>query len=167
MIGSVCLVFMVLVAHVRVEVVADARPEAVEIDIDEKPVAARLDAGERHPEQIGQRRPVEPLIAHRSTHERQPERQDGLDPVVERSWLCLGRRNQFLRFGLPPQMPESNLLARPVVGLADQGRDGGADLVASDRNRQLAAAAGPMVARASGATPRPGMLPGRGGLASW
>ena len=42
-----------LMAQRRVEVIGDARPEPVEIGIDEKPVSAGLDAGERHRKQIG------------------------------------------------------------------------------------------------------------------
>ena len=93
-----------LMAQGRVEVIPNARLEPVEIDIDEKTVAAGLDAGKRHREQIGQRRPVEPLIADRRSHEGQAERQDRRDPFIERARLRLGGRDQFRRFGLPPEM---------------------------------------------------------------
>ena len=71
-----------VVAQSCIEVVGYARPQPVEIDIDEEPVAAGLDAGERDWEQIGQRRPFEPVLAHRRSHEGEAERQDRLDTFI-------------------------------------------------------------------------------------
>ena len=61
-----------------VKVIGDASFEPVEIGIDEKPVAAGLDAGKRRWKQIGQRRPVEPSLADRRRLERQAKSQIGL-----------------------------------------------------------------------------------------
>ena len=50
-------------AQLRIEVFVDPRLERVEVNVDEESVAAGLDAGERHREQVGQGRPVEPIFA--------------------------------------------------------------------------------------------------------
>ena len=106
---------VLLMAQVRVEVVADARLEPVEIDIDEECIAAGLDPRKRGREQVGQRRPVEPLITHSRSHERQAEWQDGLDRVVERIRRRFRGRRELRGLGLSPQVPESDLPSRRVV----------------------------------------------------
>ena len=48
---------------VRVEIIGDTHLETIKVDIDEEPIAVGLDARKRRLEQVGQRRPVEPVRA--------------------------------------------------------------------------------------------------------
>ena len=115
-------------AHICIEVIGDPRLEPVQIDVNEKSVPARLDARKRDREQIGQRRPVKPALAHRCLHERQAERQDRLDAFVKRTRCLLRRGHQFCALGLSPQMAKTDLPGRSMVGFAHKCRDGGSDL---------------------------------------
>ena len=65
-IGRIALLDL-LMAQVSVEIVGDSRFEAIQIDIDDKRVAAGLDAGKRYLEKIRQGRPVEPAGADRQS----------------------------------------------------------------------------------------------------
>ena len=85
---AACNLFM---THICIEVIGDPRLEPVQIDVDEKSVAARLDARKRDREQIGQRRPVEPMLADRRLHEGQTEWQKRFDAFVEHVRFSVGR----------------------------------------------------------------------------
>ena len=115
-------------AQRRVEVIGDARPEPVEIGIDEKPVSAGLDAWKRHWKQIGQRRPVEPVLTRRRLHEWQAELQNRIDAFIKLAGFRLRCLNQFRTLGPSPQMAKTDLSGRCMIGLAHQRRNGGSDL---------------------------------------
>lgn len=117
-----------LVGQARVEVVADAISEPVQVDINEKRVPVRQYSVEAHREQVGQSRPFEPSLVDRRSQERHSERQGRFDPLVERLRLCIGRLQQVLALPPAPEMPEVNLGRRFVVRLPDQRSDRGADL---------------------------------------
>ena len=63
--------FDLVMAQICIKIFDDSFSQTIQINIDNKRIPAALDPRKRYRKQIGQRRLVEPVIAHRRRFERQ------------------------------------------------------------------------------------------------